>query len=168
MIRRDIPGVFTPVAFLLQMLAFRPSYQAISNHHSDFRLRTLYAIWTAPPAVALLAYSSLEELEAFDPVQRLLFCESSHTTHTIPKGVMLALVHDPAESALDCCYGCVPRNDLYLEHGRCNRYSGTIPECVPLTFNCCTNTVLQCTVQRGSSGVNSPPPPATHGSITSV
>ncbi|CAN0118074.1 unnamed protein product [Ascophyllum nodosum] len=50
--------------------------KAISNHHSDIRLRNLYSVWVAPPAVAMLAYASLEELDVFDPVQRLLFYAS--------------------------------------------------------------------------------------------
>ena len=49
--------------------------QSISDHHSDFRLRSLYGVWVAPPAVMMLAYASLEQLTSLDAVQRLLFCE---------------------------------------------------------------------------------------------
>lgn len=36
----------------------------------------MYGVWVAPPAVMMLAYSSLEQLTSFDAIQRLLFCES--------------------------------------------------------------------------------------------
>lgn len=49
--------------------------QSISDHHSDIRLRNMYGVWVAPPAIAMLAYASLEGVASFDAVQRLLFCE---------------------------------------------------------------------------------------------
>lgn len=49
--------------------------QSISDHHSDMRLRSMYGVWVAPPAMAMLAYANLEGLGSFGPVQRLLFCE---------------------------------------------------------------------------------------------
>lgn len=59
----------------------RAPSQSISNHHSDIRLRNLYGIWVAPPAIAMMAYANLEGLTTFDAVQRLLFCESSQSMH---------------------------------------------------------------------------------------
>ncbi|CAM9812351.1 unnamed protein product [Ascophyllum nodosum] len=47
--------------------------KAISDHHSDIRTRSLFAIWVAPPAMAMLAYHHLEGAEYFDLVQRLLY-----------------------------------------------------------------------------------------------
>eukprot|EP00903_Cladosiphon_okamuranus_P016395 g15119.t1 len=54
-------------------ITFRKS---ILDHHSDFRLRSLYGVWVAPPAVMMLAYSSLEQLTSLDATQRLLFYAS--------------------------------------------------------------------------------------------
>lgn len=48
--------------------------QSISDHHSDSRLRNYYGVWIAPPAIAMLAYVSLQDLASFDALQRVLFC----------------------------------------------------------------------------------------------
>lgn len=49
--------------------------QALMSHHNDSRLRNLCGVWVAPPAVAMLAYSSLVGAVVIGPVQRALFCE---------------------------------------------------------------------------------------------
>ncbi|CAM9111089.1 unnamed protein product [Scytosiphon promiscuus] len=62
------------IGILLWLALWPTTFRAsISNHHSDIRNRNLYGMWIAPPAMAMLAYGSLEELTAFDAVQRLLF-----------------------------------------------------------------------------------------------
>ncbi|CAM9257536.1 unnamed protein product, partial [Sphacelaria rigidula] len=47
--------------------------KAISDHHSDVRTRNLFAIWVAPPAMAMLAYQHLESVPTFDSLQRVLY-----------------------------------------------------------------------------------------------
>lgn len=58
------------------LLPFVP--QSIDNHHSDPNRRNFYGVWVAPPAVALLAYASLNSLDDIDDIQRVLFCECSN------------------------------------------------------------------------------------------
>eukprot|EP00903_Cladosiphon_okamuranus_P016305 g15037.t1 len=62
------------VGILLWLALWPATFQkSISDHHSDIRLRNLYGVWVAPPAMAMLAYGNLEGLSSSDGVQRLLF-----------------------------------------------------------------------------------------------
>lgn len=49
--------------------------QAVLSHNSNAALRNLFGVWVAPPAVAMLAFNSLENSDAIGPMHRALFCE---------------------------------------------------------------------------------------------
>ncbi|CAM9116416.1 unnamed protein product, partial [Laminaria digitata] len=59
--------------FALWPITFRT---AVLNHHSDSRLRNLFGVWVAPPAMAMLAFCSLDDTVTIGPVQHLLFYAS--------------------------------------------------------------------------------------------
>lgn len=75
----------------------------MSDHHSDSRLRSYYAVWIAPPAIAMLAYASLEESDSFDGVQRALFCECGNnvTTGLLVYIMVFCLIRDI--DRVNCC-----------------------------------------------------------------
>lgn len=50
--------------------------KAVLGHNSNAALRNLYGVWVAPPAVAMLAFNSLEDSTAIGPVHRALFYAS--------------------------------------------------------------------------------------------
>eukprot|EP00752_Nemacystus_decipiens_P012458 g11037.t1 len=71
-------GWFLFAVGLLLWLALWPiTFQkSVSDHHSDIRLRNMYGVWVAPPAMAMLAYASLAGVTSFDSVQHVLYYAS--------------------------------------------------------------------------------------------
>ncbi|CAM9565562.1 unnamed protein product [Laminaria digitata] len=62
---------------ILLWLALWPTTfrKAVLSHHSVSHVRNLCGVWVAPPPMAMLAISSLEDAFAIGPAQRMLFCE---------------------------------------------------------------------------------------------
>ncbi|CAM9403100.1 unnamed protein product, partial [Choristocarpus tenellus] len=68
-------GWFVLSVGAIMYLALWPAtfLKSVSTYHADTPMRSTYGIWIAPTAVMMLAYVSLEEVQWFNNIQRLLF-----------------------------------------------------------------------------------------------